>query len=127
MAAQAIDNTNMKNWNGVLPAGFTPVLTYAYDADAATVIVTDGSTLGAGDTLKAIHVRVHDKFGGEVRDNIGALAGNTGTIDVSGLNRSKGLDITATITTAKMVAADGGAYGIGAAGSVANWDIQQNA
>lgn len=122
-----IDSTNLVNYRGCLPAGFTPALTYTYNGGTNVVVVTDASTLPAGDTLKRIHVRVSDKFGKEVRGNIAALAGNTGSISTATLNNSKGLDITATITTTNMIAADGGAYNIGAAGSLANWDIQQNA
>jgi hypothetical protein len=123
----AIDNSNLINYRGCLPAGFTPALTYAYNAGAATVTVTDATVLPAGDTLKKIRVRIHDKFGGEVRGSISALLGNTGAISVASLNTSKGLDITVTITTTNMIAADGGAYHIDAAGSISNWDIQQNA
>jgi hypothetical protein len=123
----AIDNTNLVNYRGCLPAGFTPALTYAYNAGAKTVTVTDATVIPAGDTLKKIRVRIHDKFGNEVRGSISALLGNTGAVSTATLDDSKGLDITVTITTTNMIAADGGAYHIGAAGSIANWDIQQNA
>lgn len=124
----AIDNSNLVNHRGCIPAGFTPVVSYTYDAAAGEVVLTDGSAIPTGDTLKKVHVRVHDKFGGEVRDAITTTgSGGAKTLNVSTLNNSKGLDITATVLTTKMIAADGGAYNIGAAGNVANWDIQQNA
>lgn len=81
MAAQAFDNTNLKQ--GLCPgscniAGFTPVVTYAYDAVAKTVTVTNASTIPAGDTLKIVHLKVHDKNGGEVRGEIVVAAGGQG-------------------------------------------------
>jgi hypothetical protein len=77
---------------------------------------------------------VHDKFGGEVRGfilpNSGSDSGhdhNT-TIDVSDLDTSKPLDVKATVIgDDDMLVADGGAYNIGTAGSVASWDVQKNA
>ena len=123
-----IDNSNLVNYRGCLPAGFTPKVSYAYDAAAKEVVITDDSDIPDGDALSKVHVSVHDKFGGEVRDAI-TVTGAPGaqTIDVSSLDASKGLDIRATVLTTKHIAADGGAYGIGAAGDVSSWDIQQNA
>ncbi len=121
MAAQAIDNAGLINHRGCLPPGFTPAVSYTYDAAGAVVVITDGSTIPGGDTLSKVHVRVHDKFGGEVRDAIVATGGGGAkTLNVAGLNRSKPLDITVTVLTTKHIAADGGAYNIGAAGNVAN-------
>ncbi len=236
-----IDNTNLINMcRDCGAAGFVPDLSYAYNAGAATVTMTNGSTIPSGDTLKKIKIRVHDFFGKEVRgliegNTVGAtratatvtitavgadgdiitvttpddvelgtftktssettvtllaaalraaintgtvthgysatnsagvitisapavlgdtvngddlvvddggtiaatdtafIGGVTGTsattevIDVSSLNRSKPLAITATILTTNMIAADGGAYGIGASGDIDNWDVQKNA
>lgn len=121
----AIDNSNLINYRGQQPAGFTPALTYTNDG--TNVVITDGSTIPAGDSLVAVHVRVHDKFGGEVRDKIVATgAGGAKTLSLASLNKSKPLDITVTVLTTNKIAADGGAYNIGASGSVGNFDTQQN-
>lgn len=123
-----IDNSNLINYRGTQPAGFIPSVSYVYDAAAKTVTVTDGSTIPAGDTLSKVHVRIADKFGGEVRDAITVTAGpGAKVLDVSTLDASKGLDLRATVLTTKHIAADGGAYGLAAAGNASSWDTQQNA
>lgn len=202
-----IDNTNLKQMNsGLGTIGFVPDVTYEYDALAATVTVTNASTLQAGDSVKAFKARVHDFFGGEVRGAIIVGAGGTGyqsaptvvfggsgtgatgtatiadgkvtgvtitapgtgyvdgdpvsftggggygaegtllettgavdsvtltapvanedTIDISTLDRSKQLALSVTILTVDGIAADGGAYGLLAAGDVGHWDVQLNA
>ena len=132
----AIDNTNLLDYRGDQPSGFTPGVTYVYDSAAAEVDVTDASTFESGHSLLRIHVRVHDKFGGQVNgeienpDGSDSAGDHTATIDVSSLNRSKPLDITATVVGVDpsglaQVAADGGAYDIGAAGSLGSWDKQR--
>ncbi|MVT11380.1 hypothetical protein [Chitinophaga tropicalis] len=100
-----------------------PAVSYTYDPVEKEVVVTDGSTYAAGDGLKKVHVKVHDNFGKEVRDTI-TVTGAPGakTIDVSTLNASKGLNITATIITNVDFHADGSAFVIQAAGNLANWD-----
>lgn len=120
-----IDNSNLLQMcHDCGAVGFIPVLTYAFDAGAETVTVTDGSTLPDGDTLTKIKVRVNDFFGGTVVGEIAALAGNV-VIDVSDLNLSKPIALTATIITDGGIIADGGAYGLMPAGDVAHWDIQK--
>ncbi len=49
------------------------------------------------------------------------------TINVSSLDRSKQLALVATILTDNRIAADGGAYGLMAAGNLGHWDVQKNA
>jgi hypothetical protein len=79
-------------------------------------------------------VRVHDKFGGEVRGSIenptGSESGDdrTATVSVATLNLSKPLSITATVIgdDGKLIA-DGSAHDIGAAGVLGSWDAQKNA
>ncbi len=126
MAAKAIDNSNLINHRGTQPAGFTPNVSWTYDAQANEVVFSDGTTIPSGDDLQIIHCSANDKFGGEVRGSITDSEDNV-TLDVSSLNKSKGLDIRATVLTARNIAADGGAYNIGAAGDLSNWDVQQNA
>lgn len=135
MSANAVDNSNLKNYRDDQgTTGFVPALSFEYDATAKEVDVTDDSAFPDGVALKKAIVRVHDKFGGEARGFIVPVAGsNSGhdgetTIDVSGLNASRGLDISATvIADDDMLVADGTAHNIGAAGDVDGWDIQKNA
>lgn len=131
----AIDNSNLLNYradNGT--SGFSPAITFAYDAGAHEVDFTDASTFPSGVSLLLAHVRVHDKFGGEVRGYIrpvsGSNSGHDGTVTVStaSLDASKGLDVSATVLGSdRKLTADGAAYNIAATGSVAGWDKQSNA
>lgn len=130
----AIDNSNLLNYRSQETVGFVPAVSFVYDAENAEVDFTEESEFPSGVALKKTKVSVHDKFGGEVRGFItpdeGSDSGHDGstTLDVSSLNRSKPLDIKATvIADDDMLVADGGAYDIGAAGEVANWDKQKNA
>lgn len=128
MAANAISNANLTTYcaGSCQITGFTPTVTYAYDAGAATVTVTNASTIPAGDTFLKAKVHVYDQFGGEVRGQI-TVAATPLVVDVSTLNRSKSLAVKVTVLTTLHIAADGGAYGLGTAGTVNNWDVQQNA
>ncbi|WPV66281.1 hypothetical protein [Chitinophaga sp. LS1] len=104
-------------------ASFLPKVSYTFDASAKTVAVQDGSTYGSGDGLKKVHIKVHDQFGNEKRDTITTTgSGGAKTIDVSTLNLSKPLNITATVITNKDFHADGSAFHIQAAGDLAGWD-----
>lgn len=138
MSANAIDNSNLLDYRGDQPSDFVPGVDYVYDAANAEIDVTDASTFPSGHSLLRIHVRVHDKFGGQVNDEIenpdgsDSAGDHTTTIDVSSLNRSKPLDITATVVGVDpsglaQVVADGSAYNIGAAGSLGSWDKQRQA
>lgn len=122
-----IDNTNLINMCRDCGApGFLPVLVYAFDAAAKTVTVTNTSTIPAGDAFVKVKVRVHDQFGGTKTGQI-TVAATPLVLDVSTLNLSKQISLTATIITDLGIIADGGAYGLMAAGNVASWDIQKNA
>lgn len=122
-----IDNTNLLQMcHDCGAVGFIPVLTYAYDAGAETVTVTDASTIPAGDGLNKIKLKVHDYYGGTVTGEIAAALGND-VIDVSGLDRSKALALSATIITDGGITADGGAYGLLAGGDVGHWDVKKTA
>lgn len=135
MAVNAIDNSNLKDYKGTEgTADFTPGVSYVYDATNAEVDVTDGSTFPSGVSLLRAHIYIHDKFGGQVNgtienpDGSDSAADRTSTIDVSELNRSKPLDIKATVVGDDgMLIADGIATDIGAAGEVGSWDKQKNA
>jgi len=133
MSAQAVSNANLTNLNrDFLTTGFAPVINYVYDAAAKEIDVTNASTFPAGVATRVVHVHVHDKFGGQVnsfiKPGVGSGADGTITMDLSTLNASKPFDITATVVAddGKLVA-DGGAYNIGAAGSLGSWDAQKNA
>lgn len=58
---------------------------------------------------------------------IALSASSSVDLDVSSLDPSKGLKISATVLSTGMLAADGNAVNIGAAGSLGNWDAQKNA
>lgn len=129
----AIDNENLLNYRTGDTVDFIPGLSYSYDANAAEIDFTDTSTFPSGKALKKTKIQVFDKFGGEVR---GFILPDTGsdsghdhetTISVSTLDRSKPLDIKATvICDDDMLVADGGAYNIGSAGTLGSWDKQKN-
>lgn len=131
---KAIDNSNLLHYRTSDTVDFEPAVAYAYDANAAEVDITDTSSFPSGVALKKTKIQIFDKFGGEVRGFIypsaGSDSGHDGetTISVSTLDRSKPLDIKATvIADDDMLVADGGAYNIGTAGNLSNWDIQKNA
>ncbi len=129
--AQAIDNSGLTNYRDRSDtSSFNPAIAYVFDANAETVTCTISTT---GTTpVEQAHIRVHDKFGGEVRGEGSANteSGETEQVIIStaDLDASKPYDITATVLAndGKWVA-DGGAYNIGAAGSLGSWDKQVNA
>jgi hypothetical protein len=135
MPVNAIDNSNLLDYRGTEGTeDFTPGVEYVYDAAAAEIDVTDASYFPSGVSLLRTHIKVHDKFGGQVNGAIENPDGSdspgmrTATIDVSGLDRSKPLDITATVVADDgRLVADGGAYDIQAAGVLGSWDKQKNA
>jgi hypothetical protein len=135
MSANAISNDNLTNYRDDSgTTDFVPAVTYAYDADAGEIDFTDHSTFPSGVAVKKVKVAVYDKFGGEARGFIlpdtGSDSGHDGTttVDVSDLDSSKPFDVKVTvIADDDMLVADGGAYNIGAAGSIGSWDAQKNA
>lgn len=131
----AIDNSNLLNYRESSgTSGFVPKVTYVHDAGNEEVDFADESTFPDGVALAKTHVRVHDKFGNSVHGFIlptaGPDSGHDGetTLDISGLDISGGLDVTATVVAddGKLVA-DGGAYNIGLSGELGGWDKQKNA
>lgn len=123
----AIDNQELKNYcRNCNCAGFDADLSYVFDASAKTVKVTDASTITSPDSLSIIHVLVHDKSGEDVYGKIESAAGNV-TIDVSSLDLSAPLSITATVVTKGGCVSDGSAKNISASGSLGHWDKQWNA
>lgn len=113
---------------------FVPAVSYAYDAEAGEVDITNNSTFPSGVAVRVVQLKVHDKFGNDVSGFIypvsGSDSGHDGdtTIDVSSLDTSKGLIITATVVAndGKLIA-DGSAHDIEAAGELGGWDKQKNA
>lgn len=114
----AIDNTNLLQMcNDCGAIGFVPSVTYAYDANAATVTVTNASTIPAGDTLNIIKVRVHDFFGNEVRGFIYGHTGGNGytsapTVVITG-GGGTGATATAVVTNGRVTAVNITAGGSG--------------
>lgn len=127
MGAQAISNANLKDYRGDQGvAGFVPNVTYTQSGN--NVVVTDASTIPAGDTLNKVQVKLQDKFGNEVRDNI-TVTGAPGqkTLSSATLDKSEPLTLVVTVITNNNLVADGRAMNIGAAGSLGYWDTQKNA
>lgn len=131
----AIDNSNLKDYLGSQgTSGFVPGLRYTYDASAAEIDFNDASAFPAGVGHKRTLIKVHDKFGntapGAIENPNGSESADdrTTTIDVSGLDRSKPLDITATVVAdANHLIADGSAHDIGTSGTLSSWAINKNA
>lgn len=128
----AIDNSDMLDYRGDQgTAGFAPVVSYVFNAGSEIVSITNATTWPSGKSLGKVKVSVHDKFGnqqnGVIDPDEGSGTDNTIVIDVSDLDLSKPLDITATVldSTGRLVA-DGGAYNINAAGNLSSWDKQYN-
>ena len=121
-----IDNAGIINiGQTAFVAGFVPSATFAYNAGAHTLTVTDASTYPAGDDLGIMHIKVYDEFGGEKSDKITVGAGNK-AVDVSALDALKGLSVKVTVVTDNGLAATGGAYHIGStapvSGSMRYWN-----
>lgn len=104
MAAQAIDNTNMKGYLGKKDLiGFEPKVSYS--VSGSNVTVTDESKFGTGDGLKIAHIKLHDKFGNEVNGTIrkgGKDYTSAPTVSLSGGGGS-GATATATVSGGRVV------------------------
>lgn len=119
---KAIDNSPVKDTlfkRGCNCQGFAPKLSYTFTANE--VVVKDESVFPTGDTLKRINVLVHDKFGNTKGGTIVVAGGDTGAIDVSGLNSTQPLNITAVIDTNGDCKTDGSAVNIIEAGYLGNF------
>lgn len=133
---QAIDNSNLLDYRGTEGTSeFIPAVAYDYDAANGEIDFEETSSFPSGVALKLTKIQVYDKFGGEVRGAIGPATGSdsaaqhSATIDVSTLDRSKPLDIKATVIgDDDMLVADGIATNISnGEGNLGSWDKQKNA
>jgi len=124
-----IDNSNLVNMCRDCGAGdFLPEVSYAYDATAKTVTVTNTSTMNGTDTLVQTKIKVHDFFGGTVNAVLDdSDVDQIIVVDVSSLDASKPLALNVIVKTTAGIIADGGAYGLQAAGDVSHWDVQKTA
>ena len=127
---QAIDNSGILKYNANFAyPGFTPAMSYAYDAVAKTVTVdTEALVLPAVDGVAGTfnaNVQVHDAYGGTAYGHIGpnVAVGSGIPIDVSGLSPNKGLNVSATIVANIGWSATGSAFDISAAGNLQDWNI----
>jgi hypothetical protein len=108
-----ISNAGIVNINARSCAvGFNPAATYAFDAEAETMTVTDTSTLADDDDIAIIHVRVIDAFGTVALGKIEEAEGDV-EIDTSGLDPIDGLSVTVTFVTDNRLVADGSVYNVG--------------
>ncbi len=129
MSTNAFDNSNLKDGlhlAGTPVASFVPAVSLAITG--GDLVVTDGSTFPAGDSLKKAHVRVIDHLGAELRDTITTTGGpGAKTIDLASINTSKPLVVLVTVITTNGLKADGRGeiFAVtGGAAAVSNWDKQ---
>lgn len=123
---QVIDNSNLVNMCRDCGAvGFLPVMAYTFNSGTNTVTVADTSTIPAGDAIAKFKVKVHDAFGQTAEGN--NEDGADIAVSVAGLNKSKPLSVSVYLKTADGISADGGAYGLLAAGDISHWDVKKNA
>lgn len=127
----AFSNVNIKDklCGDCACTGFAPTATFAYDAGAGTITVTNATTYPAGDSAKQMLVKAIDKDAGQVVGNSTSATGVV-TLDVSGLNNAEGFTVLVTVETTKQCISDGHAKWIGIAiteGSVSFWDKDNDA
>lgn len=121
---QVIDNSNLVTMcHDCGAVGFLPVMAYA--VAGTDITVADTSTIPAGDAIKKFKVKLHDAFGGTVVGN--NEDGADIVVSSATLNRSKPLSLTVFLATDDGITADGGAYGLLAAGDISHWDVKKNA
>lgn len=104
--------------SGGVVTGFTITNGGSGYTSAPTVIISGGGGAGAYGTAAV---------GSGAVTGITLSASLAANIDVSSLDVSRGLKILSTILTTGMIAADGSAYNIQAAGTIGQWDSQKNA
>lgn len=106
-----------------------PGATFAYNSGAKTMTVTGAATLTAPDTFKNANVQVSDAQGGTVKGSFATATGNTGALDISGLDLTTSLTVKCFMVTNKGVQATGEATYINVtnnAGSLGAWQINSN-
>jgi hypothetical protein len=112
---QAINNTGILNICGSCNCtGFAAGVSYAYDAGAKTITVTEGSTFPAADALAIVHVYVTDKHGNSKYGKIEAAGGNV-VINVAAMNANGGFNIIATVVSNDKCIGDLAVYDVAAA------------
>ena len=122
------ENIKDKLCGGCECTGFTPSVTWTYNAGTNTVVATDASTYPAGDDRKIVHLTVYDKRGGKVLSSITAADGDDAqSFSVAALDNSEGLTLLATVITEEGCISDGHANLLNAAGSVGYWDKDNDA
>lgn len=85
--------------NLVNTVGFAPSVT-ATVTNSTTLTITDASTYPSGDSISKINVAVYDKNGGVAYVAITSSSSSRDeTVDISGLDTSKPLDVTATVVS----------------------------
>jgi hypothetical protein len=127
---QAFSNENLKDnlCGGCDCTGFAPSVTFTYNAETGSLVVTDATTYPAGAARSVVKFSVHDKSGNKV---IGSIASDDGddavTVSLSDLDGSEGIDILATVVSDDGCISDGHYSNIGAAGALGKWDKDNDA
>lgn len=123
----AIDNSGLVDiCRKCCGSDFAPGATYAYDANAKTITITDTSTLPDDEDIDTLRVTITDSVGGQVHDATINATGGTSVIDVSSLDPVAGFVIQLTIVSDSRLVADGSIYAVGstapASGTIRYWN-----
>lgn len=125
---QAFKNDNIKDklCGGCDCTDFTPDVTFAYDADAETVVFTDATVYPSGADRKIVHVGVYDKNGEKALSSIAAADGDDAvTVSTADLDPSGGFKLAVTVVSDDSCISDGHAEAVGISitdGSIGYWD-----
>ncbi len=118
--ATAIDNSGLKDFCGNCGCpGFAPGVLIAFDPVAKTLKARDTSAYGAGDGLNAVNVTVGspaDKSHKYARVTVTGAPGEQ-TVNLTGMDLTKGVNVMATVVTNARCVADLGSYDFGFATS----------
>lgn len=111
----------------VSTVGFTPVVTFSLNAGTGVITMDiDATTYPAGDSFARVNYKFHDENGDTV---VGTKAATTDlTVDLSALDLTRDIAVTATIVTTLGCITDGTARGINSGhltGTLGSWTVGQ--
>lgn len=106
----SISNANVLDYCKGGANTLSAAVAFSYNSGAGTITFTDNTTYASGDSREIVQISVFDRFGNKKELNIAANAtGNAVTLALSssGLNKTEGLDVIATVISAKGMRKDG--------------------
>lgn len=106
---QTIDQSGAINYT-VKPINFIALV--AWSISSNTLTITDNTSYPSGDGRDSLNITIWDSKGAKVEKHIPTAGGNSGTIDVSSLDKANGLVGIATLSSQKGIHKDGTAFGI---------------